>query len=516
MFGEATARIRGAVGAFASGFDADRIDVAAAQAVVREWSAIENTAATIKSLAAARIATAERWDRTNGKSAADWLAGETGTTASRAREQIETGRKLRELDGTAQAAKRGELSPEQATAIADAAAADPSAESGLLETAKRGSLRDLRDRCAATKARADTDPDATRRRIHAGRRLKGWTDKDGVAQLHASGPVDLIARVTMALGPIAARLFTEARRDGRREDPAAYAFDALVELADDATAGAAPAPADDETTATGDVAPVDREADRTDAADGSGGEAAPIDREVDVSDPGDGDALLDDEPCEATLFESERASASDCDASSDDGESTAEPDTPAPQRAESVMRSDVPAPARPSRPGPLPMRFRAVIRVDYEALLRGSLQGEETCEIAGLGPIPVRTARDLLGEATMHLVITKGVDVANLTYLGRSANAAQRIALLWQMPMCIVEGCQRRAHLQYDHEKPFVETKHTRLDELSPKCEHHHALKTHKGWELVDGDGRRPMVPPDHPEHPKNRHTPKDDDADAA
>jgi hypothetical protein len=41
----------------------------------------------------------------------------------------------------------------------------------------------------------------------------------------------------------------------------------------------------------------------------------------------------------------------------------------------------------------------------------------------------------------MHLVITKGVDVANVTYLGRSANAAQRIALLWQMPMCIVEGC---------------------------------------------------------------------------
>jgi BarA-like signal transduction histidine kinase len=41
-----------------------------------------------------------------------------------------------------------------------------------------------------------------------------------------------------------------------------------------------------------------------------------------------------------------------------------------------------------------------------------------------------RTARDLLGESIVKLVITNGVDVANVTHLGRGPTAAQRIALL--------------------------------------------------------------------------------------
>ena len=113
----------------------------------------------------------------------------------------------------------------------------------------------------------------------------------------------MLARVRVALGPIADRLFGQARRDGRREDPAAYAFDALVELAD-------------------------------------GGE------------------------------DDERA-------------------------------------ATPVRARPVPMRFRAVIRVDYEALVRGCLDGDETARSPGSTRCRSATARDLLGEATLHLVVTK-------------------------------------------------------------------------------------------------------------
>jgi hypothetical protein len=41
-----------------------------------------------------------------------------------------------------------------------------------------------------------------------------------------------------------------------------------------------------------------------------------------------------------------------------------------------------------------------------------------------------RTARDLLGESIVKLVITNGVDGADVTHLGRGPTAAQRIALL--------------------------------------------------------------------------------------
>jgi hypothetical protein len=60
-------------------------------------------------------------------------------------------------------------------------------------------------------------------------------------------------------------------------------------------------------------------------------------------------------------------------------------------------------------------RNMALVRIDHAALVRGTVEGDEICEIAGLGPIPATTARELLGDAVVKLVITKGVDVANVS-----------------------------------------------------------------------------------------------------
>jgi hypothetical protein len=152
--------------------------------------------------------------------------------------------------------------------------------------------------------------------------------------------------------------------------------------------------------------------------------------------------------------------------------------------------------------------YLSILRIDYEALLRGYVEGDELCEIAGLGPVPISTARGLLGEGVLKLVVTKGEDVVNVTHLGRGPKVAQKIALLWQSPCCSVEGCTR-TRLEFDHREPWAKTKHTKLGELDGLCAFHHALKHRDGWSLVDGTGKRPMVPPDHPDHPKNR--PKDD-----
>lgn len=148
-------------------------------------------------------------------------------------------------------------------------------------------------------------------------------------------------------------------------------------------------------------------------------------------------------------------------------------------------------------------RHLGLLRVDIEALRRGQVQGEELCEITGVGPVPVRIARQLLGDATLKLVITRGVDVANITSLGRGPTAAMRYALLWSSPTCTVEGCSRTI-LEHDHRTgaEFKDTRHTRLDELDAMCSGHHDLHTHQGWALVHGQGKRPMVPPDDPRHP--------------
>jgi Domain of unknown function (DUF222) len=161
-----------------------------------------------------------------------------------------------------------------------------------------------------------------------------------------------------------------------------------------------------------------------------------------------------------------------------------------------------------SNPKPTAAKHLAILRLDYETLIRGSVDGEETCEIAGLGSIPVRIARELLGDAILKLVITKGVDVANVTHLGRSVTVAQQVALLWQAPECERLGCTRTQRLENDHREDWVKTHHTRVDESDRLCGHDHHLKTDFGWALVAGKGKRAMVPPDDPRHPNYRAPP--------
>ena len=115
---------------------------------------------------------------------------------------------------------------------------------------------------------------------------------------------------------------------------------------------------------------------------------------------------------------------------------------------------------------------------------------------------------ELLGDAILKLVITKGVDVINVTHLGRSPTVAQQVALWWLAPMCTAEGCTRTRRLENDHRIGWAETQRTRLDELDPLCDHEHDLKTYFGWALVPGKGRRAFVPPDDPRHPKYRAPP--------
>ncbi|HLY83879.1 MAG TPA: hypothetical protein VKQ71_12880, partial [Acidimicrobiales bacterium] len=69
-------------------------------------------------------------------------------------------------------------------------------------------------------------------------------------------------------------------------------------------------------------------------------------------------------------------------------------------------------------------------------------------------------------------------------------------------PACAVAGCPTQAHLEIDHRIDWAQTHYTVVDLLDRLCTFHHDLKTHDGWALIDGRGKRAFVAPDDPRHP--------------
>jgi len=380
----------------ASRFDPETLHRDDAVAALEAWSTIVNAAQAGQAMAAARVGRCGVPGSAGATSPADFVAKATGTTSTKAKETIAHGTRLGTATQTRAAAADGRLSSEQASAITDATAVNPDAEAELLHEATAAPIGELRRRCAEKKAERQ-DREAIERRIHDRRSLRRYRDADGAEHLHAVGTARDMAKVDLALRSLTDARFAEARRAGEHEPREAYAFDALVALAD--------------------------------------------------------------------------------------------------RRAEPQPRQRD------------PIRHLAVLRLDVSALRRGHVEPGETCEIAGLGPVSVAAAREMLGESVLKLVLTNGVEVRNVTHLGRGPTAAQRIALLWEQPCCQRLGCGRRARLQHDHVDgyEFRRTKHTRVDELDLLCQPDHDLKTYEGWALVPGTGVRAMVPPGDPRHPRHR-----------
>jgi Domain of unknown function (DUF222) len=222
--------LRHAMHSYATCFDADPISPADAAQVVEDATAIENMAASVKALAAARFAETGLWKQDGDRSAAHHLARTTGVSVGHAQETLTTAGRLQELPATAAEALSGKLSPSQTALIADAASAQPDAETQLLERSRTASVGELRDDCARAKASA-CDLEARRLRIREHRYLRAFSDCDGTGHLHLRDNPETVAEIMGAIEPIRNELFDAARKDGRREPLEAYAADAMLELA---------------------------------------------------------------------------------------------------------------------------------------------------------------------------------------------------------------------------------------------------------------------------------------------
>jgi len=136
------------------------------------------------------------------------------------------------------------------------------------------------------------------------------------------------------------------------------------------------------------------------------------------------------------------------------------------------------------------------VRVDHEALRRGTVGPGEVCEIPGIGPIPVEVARRLAVDSILSVLVTDGVDVTTVAHAGRTIPASLRRALTERDPVCVVPGCGLRQGLEIDHVRPFAQGGPTTLSNLARLCHWHHYLKTHQGHRLErDGDSWRWTAP---------------------
>lgn len=228
--------VRAQLRGLARTLDPDRLTVEDAARAIGELAAIERSAAGMRLLLARRVDNASLFGQSGDRSAAEWLAKQTGQSTRDAQDELACSRRLKELPGAQDAVRNGELSPDQAKAVADGAAADPDAEDDLLDTARRGSLGELERKAKARKAAALGDDEARRRAAHKKRGFAMGTNAQGEGWGRFNGPADFVVRLKARLKPWLDAEFARARDEGRPERPDAYAYDALRQmlgLADD-------------------------------------------------------------------------------------------------------------------------------------------------------------------------------------------------------------------------------------------------------------------------------------------
>jgi hypothetical protein len=136
------------------------------------------------------------------------------------------------------------------------------------------------------------------------------------------------------------------------------------------------------------------------------------------------------------------------------------------------------------------------VTVDSAALARGHTDPGERCEIKGVGSVPVTTARALLDDARVSVLVRDGDDITSVSSPKRTIPTKLRRALEARYPTCAVKACANDQFLEIDHIVPVEDHGPTELPNLWRICTHHHALKTHGGWKVVGNNGERNLVPP--------------------
>ena len=224
---ETLAGLKQSCSAFAVRFDAALVAPGQLAEVLADASTLEKIFANIVATSAAQIAL-----RGGGsvREAVSGLARASGTSLAEAAKALEAAKQIEAQPDVARAVRSGELSRQQAGLVAGVVANNPSSAPQLLELARGASMRELADESLRARS-TGLDAEASRQALHASRSLRYYTSPDGAFNLHGRATPEQGAMVMAALRPLADKAFEAARKEGRRERPDAYTWDALVGLA---------------------------------------------------------------------------------------------------------------------------------------------------------------------------------------------------------------------------------------------------------------------------------------------
>jgi Domain of unknown function (DUF222)/HNH endonuclease len=142
------------------------------------------------------------------------------------------------------------------------------------------------------------------------------------------------------------------------------------------------------------------------------------------------------------------------------------------------------------------------VTVDSAALARGHTESGESCEIDKVGPMPVTTARALLEDCSVAVLVRDGDDITAVSSPKRTIPVKLRRALEARYPTCGVKTCANDQFLQIDHVIPMADGGRTEIANAWRICPHHHVLKTYFGWKVIGEPGNWDLVPPDDPDPP--------------
>jgi hypothetical protein len=235
-------RIERDLRALCGGLDPDAVTVPEVAASFEALDRIARLAAGAKVRLARRLDDADVARAGGARDTVEFLARATGTSVVAARDTLLTSRRLADQPATDAAVAAGRLSEVQATVVADAAAADPAAVRGLVDTAERSSMRDLRAVCARTKANAHPDAAARREAIRRSRSCRTWVDLEGAWNLSLRHLPEVGAEIEALLAPFTHARHEAARTVGTREPRDAYRADAVLDLARASRAGGTATP----------------------------------------------------------------------------------------------------------------------------------------------------------------------------------------------------------------------------------------------------------------------------------
>src|SRR5690606_21973082 len=214
-----------------AGLDAGSLTPAQARGLGDTFDAIARLAQAGTLLTAARATETQAWRAEGFRSQAEWYAHHHRCSARAAHDHLDTAARLAHQPALEDALRQGRLNAEQATAISDAAAVDPTAESTLVARADRESLAGLRDHARKAKAAARADDARRHEHLRRNRFLRTWIDGEGAWNIQGRTTATSGIPIDAALRAGREAVVDVARRPGIRESFDAYTADALEWLA---------------------------------------------------------------------------------------------------------------------------------------------------------------------------------------------------------------------------------------------------------------------------------------------